>query len=457
MMAVVAIDSLKNIPSNAQYGTSLIAYYLIAVVLFFIPSALITAELATSIPQPGGSYRWVCQAFGKSHAFITAWMQWLVMLIWSPTILSFIVATILYFINPSLADNRYIMCGSVILLFWLGLLCVSRGIHISSRVTTISAIVGVILPMFCMSLLGIAWLLAGHKTHITWTMASESNHFFSMEHFRLFIPVLYSLMGIEMIAIHVEHVDNPKRNYPLTILIASFIIFISVISASLAIAVVMPQKDISLTLGIVESFDHFLKAFHLGSWLILMVIALVIGSFGIFYSWLLSISHYLLNASEDGSLPSFMKHKNKLGMPTYQMILQGLIASLVSAVFILMPSVNHAFWLLGVSCAQFGLMYYLYLFCAAIYLRFKKPDMLRPFKVGKGNALLIFLCVMAMMTIIIAMGFSFIPPEDMDKAYIVTYEISIIAIMVGGLGVGAMIYFYNQYIIATDPICLETV
>lgn len=446
MMAVVAIDSLRNLPSNAQYGTSLIAYYLIAVALFFIPSALITAELATSIPLSGGPYRWVCQAFGKGHAFIAAWMQWLIMLVWSPTILSFTVSTILYLIDPTLADNCYIMFCSVVLLFWLGLLFASYGISVSSYIGTISAIVGVLLPMFCISLLGIAWLLEGHQAHIEFTITSASKHFFSSEHFRLFIPILYSLMGMEMIAAYAENVNNPKRNYPFAIFIASILIFFSVISASLAIAIVVPQKEISLTTGIIESFDYFLRAFNLKHWLFLVVIAIAIGSFGIFYSWLISVSRYLLSAAEDGSLPKFLQSKNKYDMPINQMLLQGLIASLVSAVFILMPSVNYAFWLLSVSCAQFGLMYYIYLFCAAIYLRFKKPDLPRPFKVGKGNTLLIFLCAIAILTSILSIGFGFIPPEEMNKEYIPSYEMSLILIMICGLGIGAFIYYYNQYI-----------
>lgn len=445
MMAVIAMDSLKNLPSNAQYGTSLIGYYLIAVVVFFIPSALITAELSASIPRTGGAYSWVRHAFGKGHAFLAAWMQWLIMLVWSPTILSFTVSTILYLIAPSLIENRYVMFSAVILLFWLGLLFASRGIHVSSRISTISAMIGVILPMFCISLLGIVWLVTGHQANITFSITDPSHHFFSSEHFRLFIPIMYSLMGMEMIAVHVKNVDNPTRNYPLAIVIASLLIFFTTLFASLAISIVIPQHEISLTIGIIESFDRFLKAFHLTNGLFLMVIAIAIGSFGIFYTWLVSVSNYLLSAAEDGSLPNFMQSKNKHGMPSNQMILQGLIASLVSAVFILMPSVNYAFWLLGVSCAQFGLMYYIYLFSAAIYLRLKSPDLMRPFKICKSNTLLIFWCAIAIFICVVSIGFGFIPPEEIEKKYILSYEVSIIVIMMGGLGVGGFIYYCNQY------------
>src|SRR6185312_15280024 len=94
MMAVIAIDSLKNLPANAQYGSSLLFFYLIATVAFFIPSALVAAELATGWPETGGIYVWVREAFGKRTAFLAIWTQWLYQLIWYPTILSFIAVTI---------------------------------------------------------------------------------------------------------------------------------------------------------------------------------------------------------------------------------------------------------------------------------------------------------------------------------------------------------------------------
>lgn len=44
MMNVIAVDSLRSLPIAAQFGYALIFFYLVAALLFFIPTALVTAE-----------------------------------------------------------------------------------------------------------------------------------------------------------------------------------------------------------------------------------------------------------------------------------------------------------------------------------------------------------------------------------------------------------------------------
>ena len=48
MMNVIAVDSLRSLPIAAQFGYALIFFYLLAALIFFIPTALVTAELATA-------------------------------------------------------------------------------------------------------------------------------------------------------------------------------------------------------------------------------------------------------------------------------------------------------------------------------------------------------------------------------------------------------------------------
>lgn len=443
MMAVVAIDSLKNLPSNAQYGSSLIYFYLIAMCVFFIPSALVCAELATSFPKTGGAYIWIREAFGKPTAFMAAWIQWLIAITWSPTILSFMMASLFYLFYPTLAENKVVMLGAILVIFWGGLFLISHGIKLSSRISALSAIIGVILPMFCISILGIAWLVQGNLIQIDLTFRN-ANLNINANNLRLFIPLLYSLMGIEMIAVHAGDVHNPQKNYPLVLFIASLLIVGTVIPASLSIAIVIPNEQISLTTGVIASFSNFLTAFKLTFLLPVVVIALTIGSFGIFYSWLLSVSRYLLTAAQDGSLPNFLQTTNKHLMPVNQLLLQGVSFTIISTILIIMPSVNHAFWLLTASCSQFALLYYILLFSAAIHLRYKKPKLLRPFQVGKSPFLITVLSSVAITTCLAVIIFGFIPPPGIQGADIFRYEVVLTLFMFGGLGTGITIYFFSQ-------------
>ncbi len=59
--AILVIDTL--VPS-AAIGTASLSWWIITLVLFFIPYGLITAELGTTYPEQGGLYVWVKHAFG---------------------------------------------------------------------------------------------------------------------------------------------------------------------------------------------------------------------------------------------------------------------------------------------------------------------------------------------------------------------------------------------------------
>ncbi|MGB7097934.1 MAG: amino acid permease, partial [Xanthobacteraceae bacterium] len=68
IMNIVAVVSLRGLPSEAEYGLSSIFYYLFAAVVFLIPVSLVAAELATGWPEKGGVFRWVGEAFGPRWA-----------------------------------------------------------------------------------------------------------------------------------------------------------------------------------------------------------------------------------------------------------------------------------------------------------------------------------------------------------------------------------------------------
>ena len=64
MLNVVMIAGLANDPQQAFYGLSSVTYFAIGFILFFIPTALVSAELASGWPQRGGIFRWVGEGMG---------------------------------------------------------------------------------------------------------------------------------------------------------------------------------------------------------------------------------------------------------------------------------------------------------------------------------------------------------------------------------------------------------
>ena len=69
MITITCVDSLRNLPADALFGPSIVFFFALAGILFFIPTALICAELSTTWPEQGGIYTWGKKAFGKGRNF----------------------------------------------------------------------------------------------------------------------------------------------------------------------------------------------------------------------------------------------------------------------------------------------------------------------------------------------------------------------------------------------------
>src|SRR5579872_4420927 len=172
MINVIAVDNLRSLTAGAEYGFALVFFYLLAALLFFIPSILVSAELATGWPTTGGVYVWVREAFGPRWGFLTIWLQWIYNVVWYPTILAFMAATLAHLMNPALAANKIYTLGMILVLFWGATWMNCLGIRISSWVSIVGAVIGTIIPMLIIIVLGAFWLLNGHHSQIVFNTAS---------------------------------------------------------------------------------------------------------------------------------------------------------------------------------------------------------------------------------------------------------------------------------------------
>ena len=135
MINVIAVDSLRTLPFSAAFGLSLVFFYILAAIMFFLPIALISAELATGWPSKGGIYVWVREAFGERWGFVVIWLQWVYNIVWYPTILAFIAGTIAYLVAPNLAENKIFMLTTILTILWAATLLNFFSIKVSSIVS----------------------------------------------------------------------------------------------------------------------------------------------------------------------------------------------------------------------------------------------------------------------------------------------------------------------------------
>ena len=423
MINIIAVDNLRSLPFSAVYGFSLVFYYLIAAIVFFIPVALVAAELATGWPDKGGIYVWVREAFGEWWAFFIIWLQWIYNVVWYPTILSFIAAELAYLINPQLAENKIYMLSTILILFWSATLINCLGMKVSSLVSTVGAIIGVLLPILLISFLGMAWLYLGKNSQIHFSWHTFLPHNININNMTFLVAVLFGLIGVEMSAVHANEVNNPGRAFPRAILFSTIIIFVTLVLASLSIAIIIPGQEINVVTGLTQAFSLFFTAWHM-EWINpIMTILIIIGAIAGVSAWIIGPSKGLLIAAKDGHAPMLLGYENKRGVPVAILILQGLIVTALCSVFLLMPSINSSYWLLTVMTAQLALLVYIGLFAAAIYLRYKKPQVHRAYRIPYGNTGMWIVCLLGIFSSILAASLGFFPPSQLKTGNIMRYEI----------------------------------
>jgi amino acid transporter len=428
MINVIAVDSLRTLPLSASLGISLVSYYLVAAFAFFIPVALVAAELATAFPKTGGLYVWVKEAFGLRAGFITIWLQWIYNIVWYPTILAFIAATIAYLFAPSLANHKLFLLITILILFWIFTLLNCFGMKISSIVSTLGALIGTLLPMLGIIILGLVWWLQGQPIQIP-PHASWLPDFSSLGNLPLFSAVLFGLLGMEMSAVHAEEVKNPQRDYPRALLYSTILIFSTLVLSSLAIVIVVPVAQLSVVSALIDAFAIFFNAYHIPWMILITAFCIILGGLSGVSAWIIGPTKGLLVSAQDGSLPAGFAKTNRYGAPVRILIVQGLLFSLLSTLFILVDSINTAYWMLSDLCAQMALLVYVFMFAAAIKLRYSHPHQKRSYRIPGGLIGMWLVAGIGLVCCCVTILIGFIPPTQIPVGNVVFFE----SFLVGGL------------------------
>jgi glutamate:GABA antiporter len=426
MINIAAIGSVKNWPVTAEYGFSSIFYFLLGACIFFIPLALVTAELATGIPKPGGVFAWVKEAFGHRTGFLAIWLQWVENVIWYPTILSFIAAACAYALQPSLVDNKLYTTIIILTVFWGATIANLFGMKASGWISAVSVILGAFVPAALIISLGCIWYATNQPLEITLSWDSFIPKMQSVDDLVFFCGVMLSLCGMEMSAVHVREVKNPKTDFPRAILLSGVILIVLSIFGVLSIASIVPQKEINLVSGSVQTFSYFVNAYGL-NWLTPFMAALfAIGAFGGMSTWIVGPTKGLLTAAQTGDLPPYFRAINSRRIPARLLITQAIIVTILAPIFLLMPSLSSAFWILSAMTVQIYLIMYILMFAAVIKLRYTQPRLNRPYKIPGGKVGIWIVAGLGILSSTFAILIGFFPPSQIPTGNVYFYVLLLI-------------------------------
>lgn len=426
MLNVAIMASLRNLPLVASYGLSALFFFAIVGIFFLIPSALVSAELATGWPKVGGIYIWVREALGGRWGFFAVWMQWVHNVTWYPVILSFVASTLAFVFNPDLAENKFYIVGVILFSFWGMTLLNYLGIKTSSWFSAIGVIIGTIVPGLLIIALGLIWVMQGNPINTPLSASALIPDLSSIGNVVFLGGLFLAFTGLEVSSAHAGEVKNPQKNYPRSIILAACITFFVFMLGALAIAFVIPKEQISLVAGLMEAFKEFFAHYHLAWILPIVAILLVIGAVAEVNAWIVGPVKGLYATTYHGDLPPIFHKLNKRGVPVNLLFFQGIIVTVCSLIFLQLPTVSASFWILSAITAQMYLVMYILLFIAAIRLRYSKPHVPRAYKVPYGRKGIWLVSILGIISCTFVILLSFFPPTQLDVGNILFYELFLI-------------------------------
>jgi glutamate:GABA antiporter len=422
LLTLGSVGNLGSTPPLAVLGLASVFFYVLPALVFLVPVSLVAAELASS--WPGGVYNWVSQGLSAPMGLLAIWCEFAQTIFFYPALLAYVAGTLAYVFDPGLAANGVYNAVVIIVLFWAGVLLCSLGPALVARLGSGGTRVGTLIPAAILVALGIAYLVQGHHSAAPMTARHILPAWNGLASIVLLVNSFFTYAGVEVNAVHVNELRNPAREYPKSIFLAMALVLVVFIGPTLAISWVIPAGQISFTAGVMQAFNRLFTHFGIGFGVPLIAIALAIGALAGMISWLDGPSEgLLLIGRRHGYLPPYFQRVNRYGIEVRIIAAQGVVITLIAALYAFIPSVSHAYWIFTALATQVYLIMYVLMFLAAIRLRRSQPDHPR----GYRAPALGLLCVLGTVSSVAALVIGFIPPSQFGHLNPLTYAARILA------------------------------
>lgn len=443
IMIITTVVSLRGLASQAEFGIQSIFWYVLAGLVFLVPFSLVCAELASTYTHSGGLYRWISEAFGTRWGWTGMYLEWQCLVIWFPAVLMFGAVSLAYIFWPesfdnTLSSNKLYTILIVLGVYWFATFNSFRGMSKANFVSQTGGLFGTIIPGAILIIMGIVYLCMGEKVELVHEGFFPDFTKISTIVFAASIFLFFG--GMEMNAVHVPMMKNPRTGYPKALFFAVIVILVVFIGGTLAIGFVTPAKDINLLATLLTTYHKMFEAIHcpwLGNVLALFVTYGVIGQVSVIVT---GPSTGLVAVGESGFLPPALQKSNKNGINTPILWIQGIFVTLLAFVLVILPSVESAYQILS----QMSTILYLIL-CAMIYMSFirlrrTQPNKKRGFKVPGGKFVEWLIGIVGLAGMVFATVLSFFPPSQINTGSPAVYVGVLIAGVVVFVALPLIVY-----------------
>lgn len=413
LFTVSAILLLDTLAAGAVVGASAVFWWVFLGTVFFVPYALICAEMGTTYPEQGGLYAWVRDAFGRRWASRATWAYWVNTAVWIPAIYILFAGVFSQMFAPDMALGVQIGVG--VALTWFAVAVNSITLSVGKWVPNMGAILKIVVLI---AIIGGAFVytrehgMANPLTLETMLPTWDT----SVQYLSV---IVYGMLGFELASAGSEEMKNPARDVPRAILKSGLIIIVAYTLATIAILAAIPAGDIDLVEGLMDTLMLFFGDTAAGR---LFALSLGVAALFTFFSngvtWSLGCNRAMAEAALEREFPTiFGREHPKLGTPIGAAIMMGIVSTTVLLLYGLSAGTNEdLFWDLFAFSAVIFLIPYVLLVLAFAQMRRIDGSRTRPYRVPGGDKVATLLSALCAALLIIAIIlFVYIPGEGLQR------------------------------------------
>src|SRR5256886_8341289 len=414
----------------AKLGQAHLFFWLLAIVLFYIPQAAVVIYLSRVMPLEGGIYQWAKLAFNEFAGFITAWNLWLLSIMVIALGGMFVTTNISYAIGDSAAwmphSKWCVSLVSCAMVGGLGLVAV-RGLSLGKWVHNVGGFTMLAVYAALIALPFIALMRGDLKEYHPLVLAAPTMSIFYCVNIFTKLSV-GALSGFEYVAILAGETRSPARDIGRSVLIASPVIALAFILGTSSVLAFVGNRPTDLIGPVQQALRLGLRSFPIAGAIasagIILMTVRTISSTSVHFT---GTSRLPMVAGWDRLLPVwFTRLHPKYKTPINSIVFVGIITLVIAISSQIGAGIQEAFQLVDNAANVFYAIVYLSLFAIPIFgtssVRSGSPVWLRVASACGG-------CVS-----LLAIFFTVYPIIDVPNPLIFGTKIAVVAIVANAIG-----------------------
>jgi amino acid transporter len=231
----------------AKLGDSQIVFWVIAILLFYLPLAGVVIFLNSRMPLEGGIYQWAKLAFNDFIAFMVAWNLWVFGILVMSGIALIIKKNIAYAVGPSadwMHDDKRVTTVICVVLMTAVVMASRRGLALGKWVQNFG---GALLLFTFAILILLPFLAAGRGTVLSYHLLPTTRPQLNLYNLNVCSKLAVgALSGFEYIAILAGECRAPAKNIGRSVLISAPIIALMFILGTASVLAFVTPATVDL-------------------------------------------------------------------------------------------------------------------------------------------------------------------------------------------------------------------